>query len=255
MEKLAVKTEAGKISYLKGGQGKNLILLHSLNLSSESWSKVFEPLAKNHTVYAVDMPGHGDSDKPPRNFLIGDYVNSIMAFMDQLKIDQAIVCGNSVGALLALEMAASNPKRVDKLILVGCPAWDPWERIERITLASLSFDVEGNPKPLSLADLAMPIAHPTNELLTWFNQQRAKAGLWVKKTLIAIALYDALPRMAQIKCPTLVLFGTKDFLRDKEQILLQEIKGTKSAYVEDAGHIPQLEKPEDFLKAVTGFLS
>jgi pimeloyl-ACP methyl ester carboxylesterase len=109
MKKSSTKIDAGKISYLSGGRGENLLLLHSLNLSADSWNRVFEPLSRNYTVYALDMLGHGDSDKPPKNYLIEDYARSVIASMDQLKMDKSIVCGNSVGALIALEMAASYP--------------------------------------------------------------------------------------------------------------------------------------------------
>jgi pimeloyl-ACP methyl ester carboxylesterase len=255
MKKLSSKIDAGKISYLSGGRGENLLLLHSLNLSADSWNKVFEPLSRNYAVYALDMLGHGDSDKPPKNYLIEDYAGSVIAFMDQLKIDKSIVCGNSVGALIALEMAASYPKRVKNLILVGCPARDPWERMERLTLSALGFDAQGNPSPLSMADLAMSLAHPNAELLNWFNQERAKAGLWVKRTMIAISLYDVFPKLPLVKCPTLVLFGDKDILIEKEKILLQGIKGAKRAVLGDAGHVPQVEKPEFFLREVSRFLS
>lgn len=104
MEKLSIKFKEGKIAYLSGGQGKNMILLHSLNLSAESWEKVFEPLAQNFTLYALDMPGHGDSDKPSQNYLIEDYARSVIRFMDKMKLDKAILCGNSVGALMAKEV-------------------------------------------------------------------------------------------------------------------------------------------------------
>jgi len=254
MKKLSVSLEAGKISYLSGGKGKNLILLHSLNLSADSWKDIFGGLAQNHAVYALDMPGHGDSDKPSKNYLIEDYAKSVLQFMDRLKIDRPIVCGNSVGALIALEMAASYPRRVEKLVLVGCPARDAWERMERLAFSALSFDPQGNPLPLSQADLKLAFAHPTPELTNWFNQQRAKAGVWVKKTMIAISLYDPFPRLPLVKCPTLVLFGDGDILREKEKVLLQEIKGASNSLIKDAGHVPQMEQPQVFLKEINQFL-
>ena len=255
MKKLSVSLEAGKISYLSGGKGKNLILLHSLNLSADSWKDVFEPLAQTHAVYALDMPGHGDSGKPSKNYLIEDYAKSVLQFMDRLKIDRPIVCGNSVGALIALEMAASYPRRVEKLVLVGCPARDAWERMERLAFSALSFDVQGNPLPLSLADLKLTFANPTPELTGWFNQQRNKAGVWVKKTMIAISLYDPFPKLPMVQCPTLVLFGEGDILREKEKVLLQGIKGSKKSLIGDAGHVPQMEQAKAFLREISRFLN
>jgi len=254
MQKSSTKTDAGKVSYIFGGQGESLILLHSLNLSAQSWDKVFEPLAQNYTVYALDMLGHGDSDKPPKNFLIEDYARSVISFMDKVKVRKAIVCGNSVGGLIALEMAASYPKRVAKLILVGCPARDPWERMERLALSARGLDAEGNPLPFSIMDLGMSFAHPTAELLDWFNQERAKAGVGVKKTMIAIALYDVFSRLPLVKCPTFVLFGDKDILKEKEKDFRRGIKGAKSALLHDAGHVPQVDNPQGFLREINRFL-
>ncbi len=255
MEKSYMETDSGKIAYLSGGQGNHLLLLHSLNVSSESWKDVFQPLTQKYKVVALDMLGHGDSDKPSKNFLIEDYTRSVIQFMDKRGIEKAIVCGNSVGALLAVDLAASFPKRVEKLILVGCPARDAWERMERLVFSGLSLDAQGNPLPLSLAALSMTLAHPTPELLDWFNQQRAKAGLWVKNTMIAIALYDIFPKLPLVKCPTLVLFGAKDILAEKEKELLKGIKGAKSAILPDAGHVPQVDQPQAFLQAIDRFLN
>ncbi len=220
LPKSFIQLEDGKLAYLVGGKGKNLILLHSLNISSDSWEKVFGGLTKNFTVHALDMFGHGDSEKPPKNLLIEDYARSVVQFMDRMMIEKAMVCGNSVGALMAVELGAIYTQRVEKLVLVGCPARDAWERMERLALSALGFDAQGNPQPLSLTDLKMAYAHPTADLAVWFNQLRAKAGVWVKKTMIAISLYDPFPKFPKIKCPTLVLFGDQDVLKEKEKEIL-----------------------------------
>jgi pimeloyl-ACP methyl ester carboxylesterase len=254
MQKSFIQLEDGKLAYLAGGKGKNLILLHSLNISAESWEKVFEPLSQSHSVYALDMFGHGDSEKPPKNLLVEDYARSVVQFMDRMKIEKAMVCGNSVGALIAVELGAAFPQRAEKLVLVGCPARDPWERMERLALSALGFDAQGNPHPLSLTDLKMTYARPTPELAAWFNQLRAKAGVWVKKTMIAISLYDPFPKFPKIKCPTLVLFGDQDILKEKEKEILKGIKGAKSVILPDAGHVPQMDQPEEFFKVVSQFL-
>lgn len=254
MQKLSAKTDSGKISYLTGGQGKNLLLLHSLAVSAESWTPVYEPLTSRFRVYAIDLPGHGDSDRPTKHFLIEDYARSVLSFMDQLKIERAIVCGTSVGALIAVEASVSDPGRVEKMILTGCPVRDPWERLDRLVFQSLSLDPQGSPRPVSLADLGGSFANPTEELLNWFNQQRAKAGVGVKNMMIAIALYDAFPKFPRVKCPTLIIYGNKDPLAVKEKELLQRIKGSKSTILQDAGHVTQMDQPQAFLKEVNQFL-
>jgi len=255
MKRLSIKLDEGRLSCLTDGEGPPLLLLHSLGVSSESWSKVIEPLAQNYSVYAWDMMGHGDSDKPPRDFLIEDYARNVLHVSDQLGLDRLILCGNSVGALIALEVAAIYPEKVKALILVGCPCWDAWGRMERLMLSASNYDSEGNPLPATKEQLAMSYTRVTQELIDWVNQQRARVGLWMKKTMIAIALYDAIPKLPLVRCPTLVLFGSEDLLREREKVLLEGISGAKHAVVPHAGHIPQIDNPQGFLQEVRRFLS
>ena len=180
------------------------------------------------------MLGHGYSDKPPRNCLIEDYAQSTITFMDKLGLEKATLCGNSFGAFITLEIAATHPKRVDKWILVGCPAWDAWERME---------------------ELATTYAYPTPQLVEWVNQQRALAGIWIKKGLIAVSLYDFFAKMPLVKCPTLILVGSKDPSRERKRILAEGIKGAKHALMKDTSHVLQVEQPESFLQEVDKFLS
>jgi len=254
MEKQSARLDEGQISYLSAGQGPPLLLLHSLGVSSDAWKEVLAPLAEDYTVCALDMLGHGDSSKPPRNYLIEDYAQNVVAFADQLGFEKILLCGNSVGALVALEVAASHPERVPALVLVGCPGWNAWDRLERIMLSALSYDIEGNPLPVSKEQLEMTFTQVTPELMEWMSQQRGKAGPWMKKTMIAIGLYDVISRLALVRCPTQVLFGSKDLLREQEKVLLGGIPGAKHALVENAGHLPQIDNPPAFLKEVRAFL-
>lgn len=254
MKKLSIKLDEGQISYLTDGQGPPLLLLHSLGVSGEAWSKVIKPLSQNWSVYAWDMMGHGDSDKPTRDLLIEDHVRNVIQFCDKLGLGQILLCGNSVGALIALAVAATYPERVKALVLVGCPAWDTWERTERLMLSALNYDAEGKPLPATKEQLAMSHTSVTPELIEWVNQQRAKAGLWMKKTMIAITLFDVAPKLSLVRCPTLVVFGSKDMLREREQVLPKGISNAKHAVIPNAGHLPQVDNPQGFLQEVKKFL-
>lgn len=255
MKEDAVRVKDGELFYRLVGRGEPLILLHSLGLSSESWQYVMEPLSKKFAVYAVDLMGFGDSDKPDRNYEIHHYANNIVEFMDLLDIGKARVMGNSIGAMIALEMSASFSNRVAKQVLVGCPAWrNAWDRLERLMLGALRYDVEGNIKPMTRDDLNLSYTHPTTELLEWVNNLRAKAGIWCKRAQIAVALWDIMPKLPMVSCPTLILFGDKDVLREQEQLLIQGIRGAKYALIEDAGHVPQIDAPKAFVDTVLEFL-
>ena len=119
---------------------------------------------------------------------------------------------------------------------------------------ALKYDAEGNRKPMTMDDLSLSYAHPTTEILEWVNNLNAKTGLWRKKAQIALVLWDIVPKLPMVSCPTLIIFGSKDALHEKEQVLTQSIRGAKYALIENAGHLPQIDAPEAFLKAVMEFL-
>ena len=86
MKETAVQTKDGKLFYRFEGQGEPLILLHSLGVSSESWRHVIEQLSRKFSVYAVDLMGHGNSDKPDKNYEIYQYAENVIELMNALGI-------------------------------------------------------------------------------------------------------------------------------------------------------------------------
>lgn len=252
---LKVKLTDGRMHYLATGQGPALVLLHSLGRTAYSWSEVLPALGEKHAVYAIDMMGHGDSDKPSRDYTMEDYGRSVVEFMEAMKLASATLIGNSIGSTIAVIAVANNPQRVDKLVLVGCPfRQTAQERREAIETARTQYDEAGSPLPRSLEDLKQTYVHVNEELRSKVNTERAKAGVWAWKALLALNSYDAAPALAKIACPTLLIFGEKDMLRAKEEVLKALIKGSKLVITPDAGHLPQVDNPTAFLKAVLPFL-
>ena len=174
-----------------------------------------------------------------------------------LNIHRSHIIGNSVGAVLATETAASFPERVDKLVLVGCPVWDPRTAKERLKESASQFDTKGLPKARTLKSLkeATTFANPRQEWLDANNKSRAQAGVWVSKLLQSLAYYDIMARLPMIKASsTMVLYGEVDRLRDGEELLNNNIINSQKAVLSGLGHIPQVEDPEAFLNAVVPFL-
>ena len=255
MNRQFMEIDAGRIAYVSGGKGPGLILMHSLGFSADAFGPVFDLLSEQNTVYALDILGHGYSDKTPKNFLIEDYARSVIAFMDKVGLDKTFVCGNSIGAFIGLEMAASFPDRVSKLILVGLAVRDEWQRMERLALAGRTADPEGNPIKMNAQQVAtMGFAEMPPERLAWINEEWSRAGKWTLKGAIACTFYDVVAKLPLIQCPTLVIFGTRDIVREAEKILVGGIRGARSVLLENAGHLPQIDQPEAFTKTVMDFL-
>ena len=253
-----VPTPEGRIHFEKTGSGTPVVMLHPLGTSTWAWNTVMEPLGQHFTCYAFDMLGHGRSDKPADSFAMPDWASSVDHAMQVLNIHRAHVIGNSVGAVLAVELAASYPERVDRLVLVGAPVFDPRLAAQRLKEGEASYDDKGMPIPRTLEELkaAGTFANPRAEWMEIGNESRTQAGLWVKKTMEALSWYDIMSRLPRIKAAaTLVLYGEHDRLRDGEELLQNNISNACKVVLPGLGHIPQIEDPETFVSAVVDFLN
>jgi len=107
------------IHYVQKGSGRPLVLIHGFAGSTYTWRNLIPLLAAGHTVYALDLPGFGLSDKPLR----GDYTLAaqsriVLGFLDQLGVRQATLIGHSMGGVIAALAAAQSPQRVAQLVLI-----------------------------------------------------------------------------------------------------------------------------------------
>lgn len=253
-----VQVADGRIYYEKVGSGPAVLLLHPLGTSTWAWSKVMESLGQHFSCYAFDMLGHGRSDKPGREFTIPDFAASLEDAMGRLGVERAHVVGNSVGSILAAEFAASFPQRVDRLILVGAPMWDPRMAMQRLEEGAFQYDSKGLPLPRTRAQLIESTTYGRNPRAEWVDKNNllsAQAGVWVLKTLEALSWYDVVSRLPLIKArATMVLYGEYDRLRDGEDLLLNNLCNATKVILPGLGHVPQIEGPEVFVAAVEPFL-
>jgi len=112
-----------KIHYLEQGKGQPVLLIHGLYSSAEmNWKLpgIFAALAKDYRVVALDLPGHGQSDKPQKEEAYGlQIVEDVTLLLDRLKIKKAHVVGYSMGGIVALKFVAEHPDRVSSCALGG----------------------------------------------------------------------------------------------------------------------------------------
>ena len=133
----------GRMHYITHGAGPPLLLLHSAWGSGKFWLPVMGPLGQHYTVYAPDMLSHGDSAKPVPGFTIEEYAKSKVDFLDALGIDKAYLVGNSTGATISVELAASYPDRVEKMVVAGLPVLEDEE--ERHLASGPACGLTGRP--------------------------------------------------------------------------------------------------------------
>jgi pimeloyl-ACP methyl ester carboxylesterase len=125
LKRAYIDTPEGQIHYRVEGNGKPLLLLHKVGLSSDQYTEMFPFLGSSHSTIAIDILGCGNSDQPPHKYSIQEYTRNIIHVLDAMGIQKTNVVGHLLGASLAVEMAAIFPERVDKVVLCSCINLEP----------------------------------------------------------------------------------------------------------------------------------
>jgi pimeloyl-ACP methyl ester carboxylesterase len=106
-----------KLRYLKAGQGEPLILLHTIRTQLDYFQYVIPALAKNHTVYALDLPGHGYSSIDTKATYDEPFIRrAIVSFIENQDLKGVTLVGESIGGVLALTVASALPERISRVV-------------------------------------------------------------------------------------------------------------------------------------------
>jgi len=113
-------TPGGQVHYLRCGEGWPLVLLHQSPAAATMWEPVMPRFAEaGYSAIAIDLPGHGNSWRPPQPPSIPDYARSVSDGLDALGLDEVDIVGHHTGALVAAQVAVDFSRRVKKLALWG----------------------------------------------------------------------------------------------------------------------------------------
>jgi pimeloyl-ACP methyl ester carboxylesterase len=110
---------AGGTTYQEAGSGEPLVLIHGVGMRLEAWEPQLRALSGSHRVIAVDMPGHGGSERLPRGARLPDFVAWLGRFLDDLDLAGVAVAGHSMGALVAGGAAATFGARIERVALLN----------------------------------------------------------------------------------------------------------------------------------------
>jgi pimeloyl-ACP methyl ester carboxylesterase len=113
-----------------GEQGQPLVCIHGITANAWCFQAFADGLANDHRVFAYDLRGRGDSDKPESGYSVPIHAADLAAIIDELGLDRPVVIGHSLGAYIGLYFAAHYPEKISKLVLVDGGAPLPWETSE-----------------------------------------------------------------------------------------------------------------------------
>src|SRR5579872_6883065 len=131
-----VAARGARIRFVEAGAGPPLVLVHDYLASRVAWDDVLPRLAPRFRVIVPDLPGFGESEKPPPGryrYDFGAFSESLVDLLAALGVGRVSVCGHALGGAVALKLAATHPHVVDRLVLVNAlvypPRQDPLSRI------------------------------------------------------------------------------------------------------------------------------
>lgn len=250
----------------RGEGGVPMVLVHGLGGGRWSWDANAPVLAAARRVVAPDLLGHGESDKPAIDYRMPTFAASMRDLLDALGIDRAILVGNSMGGLVALETALLAPDRVAGLVLANAAGATRFP-IERLPVDPRRFVglpiairppdriVETYVRFLFVSQRGWHIEHSLakSRETTARDDYPAQANAFLRSA-VGVFESDASKRLDGIRCPTLVVWGEGDRLLPKESPdVFARIPGARLDRFADVGHVPQMEAPERFNQAVATF--
>ncbi|MBU2490228.1 MAG: alpha/beta hydrolase [Proteobacteria bacterium] len=248
--------------------GPNVVLIHGFASSSWTWKDVAPALAdRGYHVWAVDLKGFGYSDKPrDADYSPPALMEGVNAWMDAVGIQKATVAGNSLGGFISIQLALTHPDKVERLVLVDSAGYE-------------------HEMPAMVSMTRMPMAEGMANLFwgEWMVRMSLKDVFYNKKLVTedrVQAYYDRLrtengmhalirtgrqtkgafspwvPRIPQIRQPTLIIWGENDPWTPVKlgRRFRQDIADSVLAILPRCGHMPQEEKPEVTVRLMDDFL-
>jgi len=241
------------------GAGPPLLLIHGVMITGEMFEPVLAPLAARHRVIVPDLRGHGRSRGLPPPYTVPQLAADLAALLDHLGVSSAAVLGYSQGGAVAQQFALDHPTRCERLVLACTYAFNMGSFRERI---------EGQLVPLLVRALGMQrfaklilsqgMKQLSSERAAWVIGLIAQQdpGLMVQAWRAAMA-FDSRRRLAEIKCPTLILAGASDaavpFYHADQ--LHRGISGSELVSVPHADHTFIWMDSAAFLRALDAFLA
>ena len=238
-----------------GGDLTPIVFFHGVGSDKSVWHPQLEYFGRTRRTVAFDYPGYGDSDPAPKGTTRDDYASAIISAMHELGIDRAHICGLSLGGVIAIAMHHADAARCASLILADTFAVHPEGRAiyERSVTASENLRALAEARVDIL--LAQPAAPRVRREVVETMARIDPAAYCISSE--AVWLADQRDRAEQIRVPTLIVVGDQDLVTPPElsNELAELIPGSRLGAIEGAGHICNLEKPDEFNRMVEDFVA
>ncbi|MCJ7516079.1 MAG: alpha/beta hydrolase [Dehalococcoidia bacterium] len=251
------------------GHGIPVVLLHGFMGMAYDWRFNIPEIGKQFSVYALDLPGFGYSDKPLNfDYTSDGYADFLVSFLNANNISRAVLIGNSMGGQIALMACLKFPERVAGLVLIDSGGYP--HSVEFLPFKLLTVPVIGE---ISMALVNRTIikimlgkgiyfdgSFATDEVINSYHNvystvNARKMPPMIMRTIMKDEAHIA-SNLSQIKCHTLIIWGAEDKVisPSRAEMFRRDIKNASTLIMPQAGHMPQVEKSEAVNNAVINFV-
>jgi pimeloyl-ACP methyl ester carboxylesterase len=269
-----VRVSGHRMRFVQAGDGVPLVLVHGFGLGNTgelAWERIIPALAKRYHVYAPDLLGFGASDKPTVRYSPQLHVNQLLAFMDSLCLDRALLMGNSVGGYLALKCALDNPDRVPGVCTIASstiamamgvngpitPGLAMMRDFNGTAEAIRAFMAEVTHYPENISDDAVEqrLANANNLEVIAANDLFQTYWQAVSKDPKEWQRFALMHRLPGSHMPMTMIWGENDRFApvDLGRRLEKLLPDVRFHYLNNAGHTAQLDQPERIAEIATEF--
>ena len=241
------------------GRGPVVVLLQGGQLPLEMWDDQFAEFAKSFRVIRYDVRGFGRSSAMSGPFAHRDDLHGLMR---ALGVQRASLVGLSLGGGIAIDFALEHPEMVEKLVVVGpglsgfafrnpAGAWmdsmvSAWRARDSIRMSLLWLE----------SDYMRPAMRDSALAERLRALSARNASNWLQPESQRVMDPPAISRLSELRAPMLVVLGALDApdIRAITDTLLRRVSGARRVIIDDVGHLPNMEKADEFNSTVLAFL-
>ncbi len=253
------------INYTERGvpQGLPVVFIHGFPFNHTMWEPQMKALPNHIRAITYDVRGHGESDVADGQYTLEFFVDDLIALLDHLVIEQAVLCGLSMGGYIALRAIERHPDRIKALVLCDTRSEDdPNEgKVKRsATIKSVKTDglpafAEGFVKAIFSEQTFRDNPHAIEAIK---HAIKGNSSIGICGTLLALACRtNTTEFLPQINVPTLILVGEQDKLTppSASRAMHEAIQGSDLQIISHAAHMSNLENPSEFNKHLIEFFN
>ncbi len=239
-----------------GGSGQPLLFLHGAG-GNPGWQPYHQALAASYSVYAPSMAGFNGTDRPGWVNTITDVAHFNLELVQRLGLDSYILMGSSMGGWVAAEMAAMNHRQLRGLVLIDAVGIKPKEgEIAEVFMVSAETRLQQrfhDPAQVPNYEQYTRQLSPEEQVVEHSNREMASRLCW-RPYMHNPSLSHYL---AKVDTPTLIIWGRQDAIVPLNcgELYERAFPNVTLRVIEQCGHSPAVERPQQFLEVVTEFLS